>query len=53
MSATFNDEWLTWTVEASPKAFIHEQKMVEQKKDGISIPQIQLGTSQLEKEGRG
>ena len=60
MLATLNVEWLAWTVEAPPKVLHHDQKIVVQRMDGTSIPQIQLEVGQLEgeekvaiKEGEG
>ena len=38
MSTTFNTELLAWIIEALPKVYFHDQKVVEQKDDGTSIP---------------
>ena len=43
-------------MEIPPKVLFHDQrvaKATEQRGDGISIPQIQLGASQLGREGKG
>ena len=33
MLASFNAEWLAWTVKASLKILFHDQKMAEQKRE--------------------
>ena len=40
-------------METPPKVLFHDQRMAEQWGDGTSIPQIQLGTSQFGREGKG
>ena len=40
-------------METPQKVLFHDQRVAKQRGDGTSIPQIQLGTSQLEREEKG
>ena len=40
-------------METPQKVLFHDQRVAKQRGDGTSIPQIQLGTSQLGREGKG
>ena len=38
MLAKFTTEGVAWIIEAPPEVYFHDQKVVEQKDDGTSIP---------------